>query len=604
VLKSLIVFLRYVLIDLSTWCGTSTTLDLKTIERRAKHEGLSFLTITLANFGKDFQKSLDQGFVGNDQFPGFSRTGGLPRFLSGFLCHVFDASSGRLIDTPCINCIRAIRQLSLMFSKMEIDCTPLRVTAAIRRYIDCEYDVRLSDQKLISESDRLERFARVGRMLWAEFFSAVDTRIYQDSVVPKHGPGSTADKLRGNAKYKQQTWTRRLDDVFPYWEHIFPNERPLIEGTHYVHIIEPGAEIPVKVITVPKTLKTPRIIAIEPTCMQYMQQGILAVMMKQMSRSDNARHFVMSESQEPNQRLAREGSITGALATLDLSEASDRVSNQHVRLLLSNHKFLREAVDATRSRKADVPGFGVQRLAKFASMGSALCFPFEALVFCTIVFVGIERALNRPLTIKDIKSFYGKVRVYGDDIIVPVEYVLSVNEELEAFGFRVNHDKSFWTGKFRESCGKDYYFGKDVSVTKIRRFLPIDIQQAKEIVSAVSLRNHLALQGFSASVTYLDRLISEIIPFPAVEAGSPLLGRHEPWAIVPTRHDTDLHRPLVKGAYLSSKLPKSHLSGYEALLKIFLTRGATPLEDRDHLRFAGRPSSARIKTRWSTPYGA
>jgi len=126
--------------------------------------------------------------------------------------------------------------------------------------------------------------------------------------------------------------------------------------------------------------------------------------------------------------------MNGNLATLDLSEASDRVSNQHVRLLVKNHRALREAVDATRSRKADVLGKTI-RLAKFASMGSALCFPFEALVFATIVFVGIERELNRQLTQKDIESFYGRVRVYGDDIIVPVEYVESVVRELEALGF-------------------------------------------------------------------------------------------------------------------------------------------------------------------------
>jgi len=495
--KSLISLLQCVLIDLGTRCGISTSKDLKTILVRIEHEGWSFLTITLSDFGKDFQKSLDRGHVGSDLFQGFATTGrgGIPSFLGGFLRLVFDADSGRLLQDPSIEAIRAVRQLTLMWGKMLLDCTPERVDAALDRYLQCEQDVKSADRRLlVSEPNRFEDFRRVGRMLWAELFSAVDSRIYNDGVLPKHGPGATADQLRGNAKYDQAVWTERLEVVFPHWENLIPSES-FLQRTDAVRILEPGKEIPVRVITVPKTLKTPRIIAVEPTCMQYMQQGVLSVMVEEFSRHDNARNFVRFESQEPNQRLAREGSITGSLATLDLSEASDRVSNQHVRALLGNHRILREAVDATRSRKADVRGKTI-RLAKFASMGSALCFPMEALVFTTVVFVGIERALSRQLTRGMIQSFYGQVRIYGDDIIVPVEVVQPVMEELEAFGFRVNRDKSFWTGKFRESCGKDYYDGHDVSIVRVRRDLPLNRLQTEEVASAVSLRNQLFLAGY------------------------------------------------------------------------------------------------------------
>jgi len=607
-----------VLDDLGTRCGVSTERDSKTIAFRVEHEGLSFLTITLPKFGKDFERSLDQGFVGDEQFYGFRKTAGLPHLLGGFLRLVFNTGDGRLLDDPSHDAIYAIRQISLMFAKIALECTPEREQHAYDEYIECEKDVRLTVRRLLaSEPDLLEAFSRIGRLLWADVFSMVDTKIYQEFVVPKHGPGATADKLRGNAKYNQLTWTRRLDEVFPHWEHLIPSES-FLQRMDSVCILEPWEEIPVRVISVPKTLETPRIIAVEPTCMQYMQQGVLAVMKETIPRFDNSREFVQFERQEPNQRLALEGSITGALATLDLSEASDRVSTLHVQLLLENHRLTREAVFASRSWKARVPGHGVISLAKFASMGSALCFPFEAMVFATAVFVGIEQGLSRRLTKKDIQSFYGRVRVYGDDIIVPVDYANVVISTLEAFGFRVNRKKSFWTGKFRESCGRDYYDGTDVSIVRVRRLFAESRSDAEEVVSMVSLRNQLYERGFCMAVDHLDTLIERLIPFPVVSETSPLLGRLSAGPCQPERSHPTLHHPLVKGAKVESVIPESNLDDYGALLKWFLHKGSTVedepdivralLEGReiflqdDHLLRAGRPRSIRIKTGWGSPY--
>jgi len=627
--------LQLVLNELGTRCGTSTTRDWKTITSRFEHESLSFLTITLPAFCSDFQKSLEEGKVGHDSFSGFRKKGGLPLFLGGFLDLVFERGSATVRPDASHEAIFAIRQITLMYKKVLVECTPKRRDSAFEKYLEVEQDVRLADQRLISEPDRLRSYERIGRLLWSDFFSSVDGRIYNDTVVPKHGPGATADKLRGNAKYKNSMWTRRLEEVFPYGIYLLPN--PAVEFMQRVDdvtILEPGEEIPVRVISVPKTLKTPRIIAIEPTCMQYMQQGILSVMMEEIPRFNQTRNLVMFEEQEPNQRLALEGSISGSLATLDLSEASDRVSNQHVRLLVKNHRALRSAVDATRSRKADVPrGFRTEtvRLAKYASMGSALCFPFEAMVFATIIFVGIERCLNRRLTVEDVESFYGRVRVYGDDIIVPVDYVQAVIEELEAFGLLVNRNKSFWNGKFRESCGKDYYDGHCVTVTYVRRFLPDNRLQAEEVISAVALRNQLFQAGFVTTVEWLDDRIRRLIPFPIVEPTSLLLGR---WSFEPYKPewtDSDLQRPMVKGVSVVPKRRGSHLDGYGALQKFFLRvytgegRSFDPYNyvishvvsprprvrpwwtdvdavEKDHLQFAGRPVSVRIKNRSAPPY--
>jgi len=510
-----------------------------------------------------------------------------------------------------------------MFGKILVECSDARNQAAIERYFDCEQEVRQSDSER-TEADYLE-FTRMSRLLWADVFASVDHKVYHHALIPRHGPGATADRIKGNLKFVQREWTRRLDSVFPAGEYIIPNWR-YHEYLNRVSFLEPGEERPVRVILVPKTLKTPRIIAIEPVAMQYMQQAISRDLVDTIETGIDSQFgwCLGFRSQGPNQALASAGSLMGSLATLDLSEASDRVSNQLVRRMLENHPWLAEAVDASRSRKADVDG-KVIRLAKFASMGSALTFPMEAMVFATVVFLGIQRALNRPLTKKDIISFKGQVRIYGDDIVVPVDYVHSVVSTLEAFGFRVNAGKSFWTGRFRESCGKEYYAGEDVSITRVRRLFPTQRSDVLETISLVSLRNRCYHAGLWRTARYLDGKLEGLLRhYPTVMPGSPVLGR-ESWMGYETHFmHRDHHRPLVKGWVISARSPESNLDDIWALQKVFLTKegtasshasvrsydefakflsgqGGEPAAVRDHLERHGRPDAVDIKLRKASP---
>jgi len=598
-LKSLILLWQLVANDYATRCCTSATLDLKTVQRRTEHEGLSFLTIALPSFGKDFQKSLNQGAVDRNSFKGFPfarKSGkrlGIPAFLQDFLGLVFNPSTGVLYDKPDIDAILAVRQLTLLFSKVLFPCSDARVREAMSNYVACDADVKRVDSML--ESSDIEDFRRVSALLFGSLFAAVDSDVYHGKIVPKHGPGATADKLRANAKYRQQSWTTRLERLFPFGEYIFPSWSYYDQFSD-VDIREPGAELPVRVISVPKTQKTPRIIAIEPTAMQYVQQGLMECILDHLGKDYNLSRLLGFDDQTPNQRMALDGSLHGDLATLDLSDASDRVSNQLVREMLRNHPHLHEAVDACRSRKADVPGHGVIRLAKFASMGSALTFPIEAMVFLTCVFIGIERELRTPVSKSMIKSYLGKVRIYGDDIIVPVDSVHSVIHSLETFGARVGADKSFWIGRFRESCGKEYYEGHDVSIVKVRRKFPTSRKHVPEVISVISLRNQLYFAGCWGTTKWLDDYIRRlIVHFPTVLPSSPVLGRNSHLGYETQGEHETLHRPFVKGYAVSSRLPRDFLDGPGALLKFFLKRGGSPSVDGKHLERAGRPYAVDIK---------
>jgi len=600
-LKSLMLLWQTVACELATWCRTSTTRDFETVTRRSNTEGLSFLTITLPTVAVDLQKGLEQGVVDPSLFLSFKKKGRLPLFLGGFFDLVFDRGSGRLRDVPDVDAIFAIRQLSMMFGKILEPCSDTRTEKAITSYITCEKDVKTSDREL-SIADR-EAFVHMAQMLFGDVFRRIDREIDNVELIPKHGPGSTADRLLGNAKYGQSEYTRRLDEYFPVGDYLLPNQR-YHKYLSPIDILEPGQERPVRVITVPKTLKTPRIIAVEPTCMQYTQQALAERFHEYLEEDDISKGFLGFTDQGPNRLMACEGSITGSYASLDLSEASDRVSNQLVLGLFSKHSTLSGAVQACRSRKADVPGHGVIRLAKFASMGSALCFPVEAMVFTTIVLLGIQDELRRPVTRNDLKSLRYQVRVYGDDIIVPSRYVRSVIERLETFGLRVNSSKSYWNGKFRESCGGDYYDGTDVTPVRVRRMLPSSRKNASEVISTVATRNLFYKRGLWHCAKYLDDLLEDILfgYYPVVAESSPVLGRLSFLGFESQRLHPELHSPLVKGYTVRARIPVNEVDGVSALLKWFLKRGSEPFADRDHLRRSGRPEVVDIKLRWGSAH--
>jgi len=591
--KSLIVLWTSVANNLATWCCTSAHHDVKTVEVRSKNEGLSFLTITLPSFAKDFELSLERGYVDNSVFLSFKKNGRLPAFLSGFSCLVFDRGTGVLLEDPAIDAIRAIRQLSLMYSKILIDCSDSRERAAFTEFLECEQEV---------ESTKGERsydnFNRLSTLIFGSLFAKVDKDVYDGNLIPKHGPGATADRLVGNQKYHQTQWPCRLETYFPYGEMVLPNWS-YWEQLEQVDFLEPGAEIPVKVVSVPKTMKTPRIIAVEPTAMQYAQQAVLRLIADGIKESPILDSMLGLDDQTPNQRLARQGSSKGDLATLDLSEASDRVSCETVSNLLSKHRHFHDAVMACRSTTARLPDGTVRVLSKFASMGSALCFPMEAATFLVAIFCGIEQDLGHRLTRSEFNSYSGRVRVFGDDIIVPKEHVRSVISSLEYFGLKVNYRKSFWNGKFRESCGKEYYDGTDVSVVRVRRVLPSSRKDAQEIISTVSLRNQLFEAGYEEPVDLLDNRIVRILGhFPVVGKTSPVLGRH---SYGPLREDTKLIHsiPMVKGWMIRPLIPKNEINDWPALRKCLALMESRESDEiatsSDHLRRSGRPRVVSIK---------
>jgi len=594
--------------DISMRCCTDTVRDISYVSRRLEHEGLSFLTISLSSFAKDLEKALDQGYIAPDMFKGFhqpNRHVAFPAFLSGLLVQVFQPT-GELLDEPSIECIRCVRQFCLMWKKIHLPCTKERIDATFSRFVECDAEVATSPSDYVP--NRLADFERCSEILWTRVLYRADETVRSGDLSPRHGRGATAERISGNRKYEFREWHQRLESAFPFTGYALASlSIDLEEALEDVHFREPEEERPVRVISVPKTLKSPRIIAIEPVCMQYTQQALLPLFYDSIERHELTRGHVNFTSQEINRELALIGSVDGSFATIDLSEASDRVSLVLVESMLKSSALedLSAAVMATRSTRADVPGHGVIQLNKFASAGSALCFPIESMAFFTIALCAVRSALNLPWTYRGLFEASRHVWVYGDDIIVSTDKVPVVVDWLSSFNMKVNANKSFWTGKFRESCGMDAYDGEQVTPVYLTRMPPDNKRSSSEIMSFVSFANKLYNNGYWQTAKEVRKWIEAILgPLPTVLDTSPVLGWQSFCNSRFTFHriNMNLQRPELMGYVVSVGKDQDNLDGYPALLKYFLKRGEEPTFDVEHLTKSVLSARVNIKRRWSPAY--
>jgi len=156
-------------------------------------------------------------------------------------------------------------------------------------------------------------------------------------------------------------------------------------------------------------------------------------------------------SQVNNQKLALLGSITGEVVTVDVKNASNTVAIIAVWFLLKYCPDWFELLWALRSPTIQIKGHKYS-LETFSTMGNGYTFELESLIFYAIALFVTEKTQG------DVNL----VSVYGDDIIVPICAHQELLSALSFFGFTVNVTKSYFSGPFRESCGKDYYFGENI----------------------------------------------------------------------------------------------------------------------------------------------
>jgi hypothetical protein len=563
--------------------------DLETIRSRVEKEGISFLTITLPNFCKDFERCLEEGVIDSTRFQGFytPKREAIPAFMQGMLSQIFDRKTGKVVpyDKPSNSCettqglvagdfstiVESVRQVCRTFSKVEMDCTPERVQAAIGSFKGIEADFQ---EFSLPEEERAE-FLAVSRLVWDNMFR--DFR--PDNILPKHGPGATADRISGNGKYLWRRWHERLEPYFPLVDNGYPlGIPPESEELEIVTLVSESDEQPVRVITVPKTLKSPRVIAVEPVCMQFVQQGIRDYLYDRIESYWLTESRINFRDQTKNQELALASSCDGRLATIDLSEASDRVPLDLALQMFDGNPVLRESIEACRSTRARLPdGTIISPLRKFASMGSALCFPVEAMYFYTVCVVALLKANNLSFTQRNVFLVSRDVNVYGDDILCPAANAEVVLAHLRKYNCKVNIHKTFYRGNFRESCGVDAFAGYEVTPTYVRQVRPKNKQHHAELISWCATANLFYKKGYWRTASLMFRKLEKILgPLPYVSETSSVLGRYSFLGYESVeRWNRNLQRFEVKGWTPQPVHRSDELDGWAALAKCFMKMETT-----------------------------
>jgi hypothetical protein len=475
-------------------------LTIQKVESRCAREGIGFLTKTLPRLAKAFDKALTGEVPLNSISLAFESlpNSQLPRFLGELFQCIF-SHDGRVLPDPCVQCIKAVRQVLYPFYRYKLPHGIELEENVVNKFIQVENEVSVYHHAFSRKADALDEIhsaevgnntdLRVGsdgkpsgsRMRVTEGFckalgvSRIGLRIIRRArrllngvfgsfdpldIRPKHGPGAVSTREQLWDKYRFSCIPSRITDVYPLDAFFYASVGHVCDTYRDMSSLS-GSEVSARVILVPKDSRGPRLISCEPLAFQWIQQGLGRAIVDHVERHRLTRGIVNFTDQEPNRSAARLASTDGRYSTLDLNEASDRVSVGLVRLLFPEN--LSRYLLACRSLSTTLPGGKELVLDKFAPMGSALCFPVLALTIWAILTAGLS----------DADVGWGKPRipnilVYGDDVIVPTALAANAIMLLESFGLKVNRDKSCISGFFRESCGMDAYKGVDVTPVRFR----------------------------------------------------------------------------------------------------------------------------------------
>lgn len=484
--------------------------DLSYFKSRVEAEGLSFLTITLPALGKTVYSAYQSGVLSPCEGFKCVKDCPYPYFLRKAFEALFDKAGNLLwyhtnpdgvhnpvgsIDTSAeedySSAAACIAQLTLMFYKLKVPYSDKQTKQSIASFIETEeflstYSLEQMEESIPGMCPLLD----IARGLVCRLLHRFDPM----DIQPAHGSGASSCKTSPWERYGPPRYVPKLDAVFDYGTWFFSGGNSLVDNLDKLQTLEEHQELSARVCFVPKDSRGPRLISTEPREYMYIQQGLMALLYKAIESYPVVRSMVSCIDQTRNRELACEGSLTGAYSTIDLKDASDRVSLQLVERLFPLNWV--RALKACRSDRTTLPDGRQVVMKKFAPMGSACCFPVEALVFWAITMASVAttdkiepgllgdmlfgpvrppvdwlsvlrkedaRLLDETLRAHACMPDCPKVCVFGDDIIVPTRCVQRVAIWLKACGLSVNMHKSFTQGPFRESCGGDYFLGRNIA---------------------------------------------------------------------------------------------------------------------------------------------
>ncbi|DAD49922.1 TPA_asm: RNA-directed RNA polymerase [ssRNA phage ESO001] len=375
--------------------------------------------------------------------------------------------------------LRLLRQLLVFCYKAEFDPDPIQLKHAQAQFESTDDDILVWDSAISSRMPLEDVFTSARR-----YIGSIIYRIKWTDIEPSHGPGAVFPSCSSSEKSRFCTLYDSIVSKYPYdqffcgipsfWSDVMVKE---VTGQ-----LESSDRIVSKLTAVAKDSRGPRLICVHPKEAIWIQQGQRKLLESAISRHPLTRDVIKFRDQTLNGGLALSSSASGYLCTLDLKEASDRMSCKLIRFLFGDYVY--DLISCARSTHIEMLDGRVRDLKKWAPMGNCLTFPVQSLVFFSLVRAGI-------------RASYGvncdDVYVFGDDILFPVKYYEGAVRALVLAGLVVNQGKTFKSGLFRESCGVDAYNGKDVTPLRIKKHNVTVIQDA---LSLVNLAKRLRCKGF------------------------------------------------------------------------------------------------------------
>jgi hypothetical protein len=581
-------------LDISALADVNLERDIQTINSRYAHEGLSFLCKTLPALAKNILHSLEVGTFQKSEAFACSGSRLLPKFLGGLTERLFDAHTGLIKQDACYVSLWAIQMICFFLYKYELPYSEYTEAQALASMVEVndnlprsfpmeQYPLNEDKGKLLSLASQL-----ASDLLLPSKEDGTGGLDLVD-IYPRHGSGAVNEGgILPHGKYSFREFDERLESYYPSSTYLVASpalERFIKARSSKRKVLDEGVSANSgrsfcasvtgrrsrsnqrkhitrlsKTCTVPKDSRGPRVISEEDKELMFFQLGQKAKLYEFLERHQWTRGHINFTDQTINGSLALEGSKTGYWATLDMKDASDRVSLALVHALLPDDIF--RLLYATRSDYTVIKTAGTSRvikLLKFSPMGSGVCFPLEALVFWLLIVTTLMVVCG-----KTFKWSINSVYVYGDDIIVPAQYAQAIMESLQWYGLKFNQTKCFINGPFRESCGIDAFKGVNVTPIKLKKRLPQEKTDVESIVSWCKLANSLSAMGCKRTSEemfgYIERLIG---PLPLGDAKSSYLCRYGSLDVESLPHHAS-HPHRIFGPRRSFVILKQNYNDYQA----------------------------------------
>jgi hypothetical protein len=491
--------------------------DMDTIKRRIQSEGLPFATLSLPTLIQGLFDLLE----GRDAtFPGFLVRGDHPVFLRGLFHVVLNGSEAEKVKG-----FDYLYSIAVGFKKLKGPYPKSVLTKQFSEFV--EVDRELESIDLFTE----DRYPIL--QLARQYVKSVIKDISLDSrkCLPRPGPGATNTPLSKEMRYRPHSLFAQIERHLPFMDGWFSSHPwdVVSQSDHYAKLFHSGIkdEPTSRFKFVPKTSGKARGICIEENEVQFLQQAIRRVLTDKILTCPTTKRNLALNDQQVNAHLALTASIAKTFCTIDMSEASDRVSRELVSWLFQDNQELHDALMALSTRWIEPPKEvdwpGSIRTNKFAPMGSALCFPVMTLVHYALI-----KAIIRLSTVQDRKHKSRQVYVYGDDIVIYNDCYTAVTDWLPRFGMKLNHTKSFHRSHFRESCGIHAYKGRDITPVYVKH---IPYQQSHgELFSYLAVEHTLFKKGFAKTAEVHRSWIKrhQGMRMPEVPENSDLIGFKRP----------------------------------------------------------------------------